>query len=529
MSDWDIVVCGAGHNSLVTAAYAAKAGLKVLVLEAADAIGGDTSSAELTLPGFLHDPCATAHNLIQSNPLLRDNELQLGRYGLRYLQPDPVFSMPFLDGASLTMWRNLDRTCAELARYSPKDAQAYRELLQDWDQMAPLVNAERAEAPRRPDEIDRRQRGSALGAHMLEIRRSSALDQICDRFEEPHVRAFVAWIAFMTLTPIDEPETGLLAYSLVAGRQKFSWTLPEGGSVRLPMALKAIVEERGGSVLTGKRVTRILVKDGRARAVETADGDRVSATSAIVSSIHITDLPDVAGREHFPQDFLAGVDRWQPSLPMFVSHYALSELPRFRTKDGAIASVTMGHAESLDALARMLHGYRSGTLQLDDPVLLVLTPTVVDPGRAPSGKHTFKVVGFFPYAIDRDAGNWDARKQEVADALFDRACRLSPNLSRKAVLAEHTDSPLDLERRNAANWRGSCHGGAATPSQSGWFRPVEGWCQYRMPIEGLYQTGSCTHPGGSVSGLPGRNCARVLLQDLGIRLEDVTARKEALA
>jgi phytoene dehydrogenase-like protein len=97
------------------------------------------------------------------------------------------------------------------------------------------------------------------------------------------------------------------------------------------------------------------------------------------------------------------------------------------------------------------------------------------------------------------------------------------------VLAEHVESPLDLERRNPANWRGSCHGGASSPSQSGWFRPAAGWSSYRMPVAGLYQTGSCTHPGGSVSGLPGRNCARALLHDLGIRLEDVISPKEAFA
>ncbi|TMC39319.1 MAG: NAD(P)/FAD-dependent oxidoreductase, partial [Chloroflexi bacterium] len=122
--EWDVVVAGAGHNSLLTAAYAARAGLKVLVLEGAAHIGGDTTSEELTLPGFTHDPCSTAHNLIQSNPLMRNDELQLDRYGLRYLYPDPVFTMPFRDGRSITMWRDVERTCGELARFSAADANA---------------------------------------------------------------------------------------------------------------------------------------------------------------------------------------------------------------------------------------------------------------------------------------------------------------------------------------------------------------------------------------------------------------------
>src|ERR1700732_2271532 len=141
--EWDIVVAGAGHNSLLTAAYAARAGFKVLVLEGAAQIGGDTTCEELTLPGYIHDPCATAHNLIQSNPLMRNNELQLDRHGLRYLHPDPVFTMPFRAGRSIPIWRDLDPTCGELTRFSSADARAYRELLTDWEGMSGIVQDER--------------------------------------------------------------------------------------------------------------------------------------------------------------------------------------------------------------------------------------------------------------------------------------------------------------------------------------------------------------------------------------------------
>src|SRR3984893_7037100 len=159
----DIVVAGAGHNSLLTAAYAACAGFKVLVLEGAAQIGGDTICEELTLPGFVHDSCATAHNLIQSNPLMRNNELQLDRYGLRYLSPDPVFTMPFRDGRSITMWRDLDRTCAELARFSRGDADGYRTLLNDWQGLAPIINDEREHPPDRPALRLTRPQGGPLG------------------------------------------------------------------------------------------------------------------------------------------------------------------------------------------------------------------------------------------------------------------------------------------------------------------------------------------------------------------------------
>ena len=528
-SRYDVIFAGAGHNNLVTAAYAARAGFRVLVLEGSAQIGGDTSCAELTLPGYIHDPCATAHNLIQSNPLMRDNELDLDRYGLKYLSPDPVFTMPFRDGASITMWRDLDRTCGELARFSTADAKAYRELLADWELMAPVVNRERASAPRPPDEVASLTRQSALGDEMLAIRNASALDIIQERFREGHVRAFFAWIAFMTLHPLDEAETGLMAFSLVAGRQKFSWILPEGGSIRLPLALARVIEENGGTILTSKPVVRVAVEDGRATAIETADGTVYEAERAIVSSIHIKHLARVVGAEHLPSEFHAGVERWEPNLTMFATHYAMSEPPRFHTTRGPEAAVTAGALESLEAYETMLRGYRTGRIEIDEPVFLALTPTVVDPSRAPAGAHTFKLVSFLPYELAEGPEEWDRIKVDVSHELFEKLRALAPGLSRDAVLAEHVESPLDLERRNPANWRGSCHGGANSPEQSGWFRPVEGWSSYRLPIAGMYQNGACTHPGGSVSGLPGRNCAEVLLQDLGTSLREAIAGKDRAA
>jgi phytoene dehydrogenase-like protein len=528
LNRYDVIFAGAGHNNLVTAAYAAKAGLAVLVLERAERIGGNTASEELTLPGFLHDPCATAHNLIQSNPLMSHNELPLGRHGLTYLYPDPVFTMPFLDGASITMWRDLERTCAEIGRFSKADAEAYRKLLDDWDLMAPLVNSERSAPPQPPERVEAEMRASAMGDRMVDIQRSTAIDVIKERFREEHVRAFFAWVAFMTLQPLDEPETGLLAFSLVAGRQRFSWVLPQGGSHQLPLALAQVIEEHGGKIETSKEVTRITVENGRATGVETRDGSTYQAGKAVVSTMHIKQLPGVLEGAALPTEYAAGIERWQPNLTMFVTHYALSEAPLFRSEGGARAGVTMGALESLEAYRAMLRGFREGRIDVSQPVFLALTPTLIDPSRAPFGHHTFKVISFLPYELAQGPGHWDSVKASVSDELFERLCAYSPNLSRRIVLAEHVESPLDLERRNPANWRGSCHGGANSPEQSGWNRPVVGWSSYRTPIEGLYQNGACTHPGGSVSGLPGRNCAQVLLADLGANFEGAMAKRDAV-
>jgi phytoene dehydrogenase-like protein len=137
---FDIVVAGAGHNSLIAAAYLAKAGFRCVVLEGRPIVGGDVKTAELTLRGFLHDTCSSAHNGMQDNPLIRDNELNLGDYGLEYIFPDPVFHMPFLDGAYITQWRDPEHTCAEFAKISNKDAVAYRRMLNEYETMQPSAS-----------------------------------------------------------------------------------------------------------------------------------------------------------------------------------------------------------------------------------------------------------------------------------------------------------------------------------------------------------------------------------------------------
>jgi len=281
---------------------------------------------------------------------------------------------------------------------------------------------------------------------MQAIRQASALDIITERFAEEHVRAFFAWIAFMTLHPLDEPETGLLAFSLVAGRQRFSWVLPEGGSIRLPLALAQIIEECGGAVLTSKPVQKIVVEGGRATGVVTADGSTYTASKAVVSTIHFTRLPAIVGEENLTPAFVEAAGRWKPSVTMFVSHYALSEAPRWKTESGSIESVTMGGLESVESLHRMLAAFRAGQIDVDDPVFLAITPTVIDPTRAPSGNHTFKVISFLPYELADGPQRWDDVKAEVSERLFERLATLTTNLSPRIVLGQHVDSPLDLER-----------------------------------------------------------------------------------
>ena len=520
MTSHDVVIAGAGHNSLVTAAYLVKAGFSVLLLEARNVVGGDAATEELTIPGFLHDSCSTAHTLLQSSPTIRDNELGLRDYGLEYLSPDPVVHVPFPDGTSITQWRDLDRTTAELARFSVADGRSFRTMIEDYEQVASIFTAFQYTPIGLGPGIDDRLAEHPDGRRWQRIRRWSAAKVIFDHFEDPRSRAFMLWLAFMTMQPPQREDTARLAYALPFGRQRHSWIIPKGGSQALPVALARFIEDRGGTILTDRTVVDLVIESGRCVGVETADGEVHRAEKAVLSTIHIKHLIEMAPAEAWGDDFRFGVDTWKPGITMCTAHYATTEAPQYA--DG-LTPLASGLPTSVERMLRVPDDFDRGVIALDDPVLLILCPTVVDPTRAPDDHHTLKVVGFQPYQLPEGPEHWDEIMPDVAAANLEHVRRYAPNVTENTILGTALKSPLDLERMNAHNWHGSCHGGDMGTDQMGSLRPAPGWAQHRTPIPGLYQTGATTHPGGSVSAGPGRNAAIVLLEDLGSSLEAAIA------
>ncbi|HEV3420673.1 MAG TPA: NAD(P)/FAD-dependent oxidoreductase [Candidatus Acidoferrum sp.] len=519
----DIVVAGAGHNSLITAAYLAKAGYRCLVLEGRPKIGGGVKTAELTLKGFHDDCCSTAHVFIQDNPLIKNDELKLGEYGLEYIDPDPMFHVPFPDGTYITQWRDLDRTCAEFAKFSKKDAAAYRKMLADLDAIRPLIaagsftpigfgkplNDQLAQVPH-----------GKLWQRRLAM---SAWDVIHDTFEDDHCRTFMLYMSHLAAEPPDAPVTGRLAYG--APRQQHSGRpLPKGGSGALTEALGRFIEAHGGTILVNKWVKSLIVENGKCVGVECSDGTSYRATKAVVSTIHIKHLVDMAPHELWGQDFLDGVDTWQAEHAMFVTHYATSEAPKFAGDGGTLSPVEAGILVSPERALRFAYDDARGVVNLEDPPMQIICCSVADPTRAPAGMHTMKIIGWQPYELKEGPEHWDKIKNEVSDAYLKYLRGYAPNLTDDKILARFVESPLDLERMNPHFWHGSAHAGAQSASQVGPLRPMPGWAQHRMPIPGLYQTGATTFPGGSVTGAPGRNAATVMLKDFGTSIEEVVKK-----
>jgi phytoene dehydrogenase-like protein len=457
---------------------------------------------------------------------MRNDELQLEKYGLTYYKPDPVVTMPFEDGSNLTMWLDIERTAAEFGKFSKKDADAYRRLIANYDSVKSIFGRDRYTPVGYGKNLDDALMEDPNGAYWLRRYRQSALEVINDYFEDDHSRAFMLWLAFATVQPIDRPQTGRLAYAVANGRQYNSWTSPKGGSQSLPKALVKIIEEHGGAVIPNTAVAELLIVGGKCVGVVAESGDIYRAEKAVVSTIHIKHLVDMAPKDLWGDIFVEAVAQWQPGFTLFAAHYALNEAPLFPIGDDRSPIIAAGLAGSTDNMLRLMGDMRRGIVHQDEPVLLVVNSSLPDDTRAPAGKHTLKLLFFAPYDLaDGGAARWDDIKEDVAQGNLDYLRKFVPNLTDDVILGSHVESPLDLERRNRHNWRGSCHGGDLAPSQSGKMRPVPNWASHRMPIPGLYQTGATTHPGGSVSGGPGRNAAWVVLDDLGMSLQDVIKGK----
>jgi phytoene dehydrogenase-like protein len=414
------------------------------------------------------------------------------------------------------MWLDVERTCEEIAYFSDVDADAYRNLLAEYDAVKDVFTCYRFNPVGFGPGLEEMLAQREGGLRWLRRAALSAWDVVRHEFTSPHVRAFMLWMAFQTAQPVDSAGSGQLAYSIVFGRQRRSWTIPRGGSGELVRALVEVIQEGGGEVLCDRRVVSLVLEDGRCVGVATADGERHLASQAVLSTIHVKDLVDMAPRQAWGQDFLYGVATYDPGVAAFAAHYLTTEPPRYRQRDGhELLAVSAGVAGWPEQIVRMGRDVKEGRLVRDGAWLLFPTPTVADPSRAPAGHHTVKLLGMQPYDPGGGPDAWTDLGEEIAAVHLAHLRRAAPNLSDDRILAHSVVTPPELERANLHMWRGTFHGGDRSLAHSGRLRPAPGWAQHRMPIPGLYQTGGTTHPGGSVTGAPGRNAAIVMLTDLG--------------
>ena len=344
----------------------------------------------------------------------------------------------------------------------------------------------------------------------------SAVDVIRHEFESPYVQAFMGWMAMQTAVPLDAPGSGTLAYSLVNGRQANSWSIPIGGSGQLTAALVGFLEGHGATIRCNSVVER---SDPRWRPLRRRahhDGRRVQGPQAVVSTIHVKHLVDMADHAEWGDDFVYGVETYNIGVPFFAGYFAATEAPVFAASHGPQSAVSAGVTGWIDDLVQDTRDIYASRYVPEPSWMLAATPSLVDPDRSPDGSETVKLVGFNTYDLpDGGPQKWDEIKEEHMARQLHKFNQFVPNFTPDVLTASLIKSPLDFERTNRHMVGGAPHGGDRGLAFTGGQRPVPGWAQHRMPIAGLYQTGGTTHPGGSVTGAPGRNAAVVLLEDLG--------------
>jgi len=508
---YDVIAIGSGHNGLVAAAYLAAAGRKVLVLERNAWFGGGVVTRELTVPGFLHDQHSMAHIFIHANPLLAADELGLKRrFGLSYVFPDCPMMSVFEDGTTLGLYRDRERTCADIAKFSSRDADAYRRLADQAATWLPMIAATMYTLPMPQGALFAMMDQSREGRELWRITQMSSHDLLCQYFEHEKVRMHFARVAGENLVSPDEKATGIGTFVFVGFLEKYGIGVPVGGSGALTQALIRCIEFHGGSVQAGVDVERVILKNRRAQGVRARDGREFNAGDAIIGAIH----PHCLGQmvDGIDAAVLKSAQATEISpVACITVHAALNGPLKFKAGDQVRAVMIELLPNRYDTIRRSFDDLRYGGF-CAYPLVGLGSLTMFDPSRAPAGKATLHSWDYVPYKRS-DGRSWDDTKRDYADRMIAHMGRFIDALP-ESIIQLHCDSPADMERTSPSFAGGDLHGVATTTYQSGSHRPTPDLGQMTVPgVERLYLVGPFQHPGGGVFGA-GRAAAQRAFEDL---------------
>ena len=528
----DVVIVGGGHNGLACAAYLAKAGLDVLVLERRDVLGGAAVTEE-PWPGYR---ISSASYVISLLPPRIVRELDLERHGYRVSIVTPDYFVPFPDGSGLTLWGDATRDATEIGKFSAADADAYLEFDRHFERVAHLLkdllfvvppNLALAELPKWAA-VGARLRGwtGRDVAEAVRLFTMSAADFLDEWFEDPRVKGALATQAIIGAWcgPMSPGSAYVLMHHWIGevnGHQG-AWGWVHGGMGGVSGALARSAQAAGAEIRTTAQVRRVTVRSGRAAGVELDDGSRIAARRVVSSAHPITTYRDLVGFGHLPDDVVRDVKRLRTRSGSVKVNLALSELPQPTAWDDSrperLHRGLMAISPSVEYLERAWDDAKYGRCSRH-PYLEMVFPTAHEPGLAPEGSHI--ALAFTQYGpFELADGSWDTERPAYLKRVLETVEAYCPGFT-ASVLHDEVLAPPDIEERYGL-LGGNIFQGEMTPDQMLSLRPIFGYGDYRSPVAGLYLCGSGTHPGGGVMAAPARNASRAILAD--VRKERLRAR-----
>jgi phytoene dehydrogenase-like protein len=521
---YDVIVVGGGHNGLTNAAYLARAGKKVLVLERRHILGGAACTDEV-FPGFKFSVCSYVVSLLRPE-IIRD--LDLPRHGLEILPLDGTFT-PMPNGDYLWRVNDHGKTHREIARHSRVDAEAYDEFGKAMQAMCRFVKPILSMIPPDPSTLNPRELMKLLFIgrrfqgmtsedkyNQVQLMTMSAIDFLDQWFETDVLKATMSASGIIgTFLGVRSPGTAYVLLHHYMGEIDGAfraWGFARGGTGAISNAIAAAAREAGVEIRTQAPIARILVKNGRAYGVVVANGDEIHAD--VISSSVDPRLTFVKMIEpgHLPDEFMEGVKRYKFRGSSGKVNMALDRLPDFKCLPGPGAHLrgAISISPSVEYMEKAYDEAKYGHWS-SRPYIDMVIPTLTDTSLAPPGKHILSCfVQYAPYKLAPGL-DWDTERDRFGDNVINTIAEYAPNI-KDIILHRQVVTPLDLEREWGLS-EGNIFQGELSLEQLFFLRPVAGWAQFRSPIKNLYMCGSATHPGGGIMGAPGRLAALEILKD----------------
>jgi phytoene dehydrogenase-like protein len=528
MPNYDAIIIGGGHNGLTSAAYLAKAGKRVLVLERRHVLGGAAVTEEI-YPGFKYSVCSYVVSLLRPE-VIRD--LELPKYDLEIIPLDSTFT-PLPDGDYLFRCGDHSRTRREIARHSATDAEAYEIYGQLMVQMAMAVKPILGMIPPEPttwnpkDLLGLAKVGShfrGLGEKLLydltKLMTMSSADFLDEWFETEALKATMSASGIIgTFMGPRSPGTAYVLLHHYMGELDGafrSWGFARGGMGTISRVIADAARHHGADIRTEAPVDQVLVKNGRAYGVVLSSGEEIQA-KVIVSGVDPKrTFLKMVGPGHVDAEFTNQVKNFKIRGSSAKVNLALDALPNFTSMpgEGPHLSGAISISPSLDYIERAYDDAKFGDFSRR-PYMDIILPSMLDPSMAPPGKHVMSIfVQYAPYHLKH--GTWEEKREAFGDTVIETLSEYAPNL-KNIILHRQVVTPWDLEQEFGLT-EGNIFQGELTLDQLFFLRPVPGWAKYRTPIKNLYMCGACTHPGGGVMAASGRLAALEILKDMKLRL-----------